>query len=79
MSNMHLKIEIKVSMVERKNELLSCIILCSDIGAGAIGLPLYKHIQQILGTKELVIPVPAFNVLHGGSHAGNNLAIQCWR
>ncbi|CAA6672482.1 unnamed protein product [Spirodela intermedia] len=30
-------------------------------GAGAKGTPLYKHIQEISGTKELVMPVPAFN------------------
>ncbi|KMT10879.1 hypothetical protein BVRB_5g113760 [Beta vulgaris subsp. vulgaris] len=45
-------------------------------GAGAKRIPLYKHIQEISGTKELVMPVPAFNVINGGSHAGNNLAMQ---
>ncbi|RVW17114.1 Enolase 1, chloroplastic [Vitis vinifera] len=45
-------------------------------GAGAKGVPLYKHIQELSGTKELVMPVPAFNVINGGSHAGNNLAMQ---
>ncbi|KAL8124161.1 hypothetical protein AgCh_011970 [Apium graveolens] len=45
-------------------------------GAGAKGIPLYKHIQEISGTKELVMPFPAFNVFNGGSHAGNNLAMH---
>ncbi|GAB4860934.1 hypothetical protein Ancab_036095 [Ancistrocladus abbreviatus] len=45
-------------------------------GAGTKRIPLYKHIQEISGTKELVMPVPAFNVINGGSHAGNNLAMQ---
>ncbi|CAK9147867.1 unnamed protein product [Ilex paraguariensis] len=40
------------------------------------GVPLYKHIQELAGTGELVMPVPAFNVINGGSHAGNNLAMQ---
>jgi enolase len=30
----------------------------------------------LAGVKELVLPVPAFNVLNGGSHAGNKLAMQ---
>uniref|UniRef100_K7MCN2 phosphopyruvate hydratase n=1 Tax=Glycine max TaxID=3847 RepID=K7MCN2_SOYBN len=45
-------------------------------GAGAKGVPLYRHIKEISGTKELAMPVPNFNVINGGSHAGNNLAMQ---
>ena len=26
--------------------------------------------------KEVILPVPAFNVINGGSHAGNKLAMQ---
>ena len=26
--------------------------------------------------KEVIMPVPAFNVINGGSHAGNKLAMQ---
>ncbi|KHN11539.1 Enolase 1, chloroplastic [Glycine soja] len=44
--------------------------------AGAKGVPLYRHIKEISGTKELVMPVLDFNVINGGSHAGNNLAMQ---
>merc|ERR1712025_610559 len=28
------------------------------------------------GTKSLYLPTPAFNVINGGSHAGNKLAMQ---
>ena len=28
------------------------------------------------GTPEVILPVPAFNVINGGSHAGNKLAMQ---
>ncbi|KAG5086675.1 hypothetical protein JHK82_054072 [Glycine max] len=35
-----------------------------------------KHIANIAGNKKLVLPVPAFNVINGGSHAGNKLAMQ---
>ena len=40
------------------------------------GVPLYRHIADLAGNKELVLPVPALNVINGGSHAGNRLAMQ---
>ncbi|KAJ9568232.1 hypothetical protein OSB04_004198 [Centaurea solstitialis] len=58
------------------NAILGVSLSVCRAGAGAKGIPLYKHIQEISGTKELVMPVPAFNVINGGSHAGNNLAMQ---
>ncbi|KAG5100432.1 hypothetical protein JHK82_045484 [Glycine max] len=35
-----------------------------------------KHIANLAGNKTLVLPVPSFNVINGGSHAGNKLAMQ---
>ncbi|KAL5987525.1 phosphopyruvate hydratase [Asimina triloba] len=58
------------------NAILGVSLSVCRAGAGAKGEPLYKHIQELAGTKELVMPVPAFNVINGGSHAGNNLAMQ---
>ncbi|KAL9243333.1 hypothetical protein vseg_017233 [Gypsophila vaccaria] len=58
------------------NAILGVSLSLCRAGAGAKKIPLYKHIQEISGTKELVMPVPAFNVINGGSHAGNNLAMQ---
>ena len=40
------------------------------------GVPLYRHIADLAGNKEVILPVPAFNVINGGSHAGNKLAMQ---
>lgn len=37
---------------------------------------LFQHIANLAGNKKLVLPVPAFNVINGGSHAGNKLAMQ---
>ena len=45
-------------------------------GAAELGLPLYRHIANLAGHKEIIMPVPAFNVINGGSHAGNKLAMQ---
>ncbi|KAG6760916.1 hypothetical protein POTOM_034104 [Populus tomentosa] len=39
-------------------------------------IPLYKHISDLSGKTNLTLPVPAFTVISGGKHAGNNLAIQ---
>ncbi|KAJ6964383.1 hypothetical protein NC652_002608 [Populus alba x Populus x berolinensis] len=39
-------------------------------------LPLYKHIYDLSGKTNLTLPVPAFTVISGGKHAGNNLAVQ---
>jgi enolase len=45
-------------------------------GASIKKIPLYQHIANLAGNKQLVLPVPAFNVINGGSHAGNKLAMQ---
>ena len=37
---------------------------------------MYRHIADLAGNKNLVLPVPALNVINGGSHAGNRLAMQ---
>jgi len=41
-------------------------------------IPLYEHIAHLGGkpTHDFILPVPAFNVINGGSHAGNKLAMQ---
>ena len=39
--------------------------------------PLYhRHLANLANYKEVILPVPAFNVINGGSHAGNKLAMQ---
>ena len=45
-------------------------------GAAEKGVPLYKHLSDLAGNKKLILPVPAFNIINGGSHAGNALAMQ---
>jgi len=37
---------------------------------------IFRHIADLAGNKEIILPVPAFNVINGGSHAGNKLAMQ---
>lgn len=35
-----------------------------------------RHIAKLANLSEVILPVPAFNVINGGSHAGNKLAMQ---
>lgn len=37
---------------------------------------MYRHLADLAGVKDIILPVPAFNVINGGSHAGNRLAMQ---
>ncbi|RZC48775.1 hypothetical protein C5167_017200 [Papaver somniferum] len=53
-----------------------CSLAVFKAGASVLDIPLYKHIANLAGNKNLVLPVPAFNVINGGSHAGKKLAMQ---
>jgi len=47
-------------------------------GAAAKGVPLYQHFAVWAGNdqKRFTMPIPCFDVINGGSHAGNKLAFQ---
>merc|ERR1712100_62259 len=60
------------------NAILSVSMAVARAGAAAKSMPLYKYIAELAGkpTDKYVMPVPSFNVINGGSHAGNCLACQ---
>ncbi|WAR15430.1 ENO-like protein [Mya arenaria] len=58
------------------NAILGVSLAVCKAGAAKKGVPLYRHIADLAGNKEVILPVPAFNVINGGSHAGNKLAMQ---
>lgn len=60
------------------NAILGISLAASKAGAAAKGIPLYAHYADLAGNKEekFTMPVPCFNVINGGSHAGNKLAFQ---
>lgn len=58
------------------NAILGVSLACCKAGAAKKGIPLYKHIADLAGNSQIILPVPAFNVINGGSHAGNKLAMQ---
>merc|ERR1719482_1914451 len=55
------------------NAILSVSMAVARAGAASKGMPLYKYIAELAGnpTDKFVMPVPSFNVINGGSHAGN--------
>merc|ERR1711981_1156964 len=72
---------LKLDGTENKNSLGANAILgvsmaACKAGAAHKGVPLYRHIADLAGIKEVMMPVPALNIINGGSHAGNKLAMQ---
>merc|ERR1711920_786166 len=60
------------------NAILAVSMAVCRAGAAASQMPLYQYIAKLSGkpTDRFVMPVPSFNVINGGSHAGNRLACQ---
>ncbi|KAL8425429.1 hypothetical protein Efla_003657 [Eimeria flavescens] len=60
------------------NAILAVSMALCRAGAAAKGIPLYKYVAQLSGHPDdkFVMPVPCFNVVNGGKHAGNKLAMQ---
>uniref|UniRef100_A0A7S4JA99 phosphopyruvate hydratase n=2 Tax=Guillardia theta TaxID=55529 RepID=A0A7S4JA99_GUITH len=58
------------------NAILAVSLAVCKAGAAQKGVPLYRHVADLAGTGKLVLPVPWMNVINGGSHAGNRLAMQ---
>lgn len=60
------------------NAILAVSMALCRGGAAHKKVPLYKYIASLAGKTgdKFVLPVPAFNVINGGSHAGNKLPMQ---
>lgn len=58
------------------NAILAVSLAVCKAGAAAKGKPLYQHIAELAGNPQVMLPVPAFNIINGGTHAGNALAMQ---
>ncbi len=55
------------------NAILSVSVAVAKAAAVGLRMPLYRYVG---GSNAHVLPVPLLNVLNGGLHAGNDLAIQ---
>merc|ERR1712176_1735305 len=60
------------------NAILAVSMAVCRAGAASMQMPLYQYIANLSGkpTDKYMLPVPSFNVINGGSHAGNRLACQ---
>merc|ERR1719414_384619 len=60
------------------NAILAVSMAVCRAGAASMRMPLYQYIANLAGrpTDKYMMPVPSFNVINGGSHAGNRLACQ---
>lgn len=58
------------------NAILGVSMAVTRAGAAKKKIPLYKHINNIAGNPTPMLPVPCFNMLNGGAHAGNGLSMQ---
>ena len=58
------------------NAILGVSLAVCKAGAAQKGVPLYKHIADLAGNTDVILPCPALNVINGGTHAGNKLAMQ---
>jgi len=54
------------------NAITAVSLACAHAGAMVRGIPLHEH----LGRGSCVLPVPMFNIVNGGKHAGSELKIQ---
>jgi len=55
------------------NAILGVSLGVAKAAADELGIPLYQYLG---GINTTTLPVPSLNVLNGGQHAGNDLAIQ---
>lgn len=58
------------------NAILGVSMAVARAGAFVKGVPLYRHINDLAGKPKMLLPVPSLNVINGGTHAGNKLAMQ---
>ncbi|MCJ7444669.1 MAG: phosphopyruvate hydratase [Methanotrichaceae archaeon] len=55
------------------NAILGVSLATAKTAASCLGISLFKYLG---GIDASCLPIPSFNVLNGGKHAGNELAIQ---
>lgn len=60
------------------NSILAVSMAVARAGANEEEIPLYEYLAKLSGNQdqEFHMPIPSFNVINGGNHAGNTLAFQ---
>lgn len=58
------------------NAILAVSLAIAKAVASARELHFFEYIAELAGNINLIMPVPQMNIINGGAHADNNLAIQ---
>lgn len=58
------------------NTILGVSMAAAKAAAQVRQKPLYSYVRELFGSVDYFLPVPLMNVINGGLHADNNLAIQ---
>ncbi|KKN24365.1 hypothetical protein LCGC14_0895660 [marine sediment metagenome] len=61
------------------NAILSVSLAVAKLAAALSEIPLFAHIHNLAfkdSRQDYLLPLPCCNIINGGKHAGNNLAIQ---
>uniref|UniRef100_A0A2K5DCX0 phosphopyruvate hydratase n=1 Tax=Aotus nancymaae TaxID=37293 RepID=A0A2K5DCX0_AOTNA len=68
--------EPRISQKFGASAILGVSLAVYKVGAAEKGVSLYRHIADFAGNPDLILPALAFNMIIGGSHAVNKLAMQ---
>ncbi len=58
------------------NALVAVSLACAHAAANSRGMPLFRHLGEIVGNHDFVLPVPQMNIINGGAHADNAIEFQ---
>ncbi|MEZ5558390.1 MAG: phosphopyruvate hydratase [Pseudomonadales bacterium] len=58
------------------NAILAVSLAAAKAAAEDAGVPLFQHINGLMGGVPMSMPLPMMNILNGGEHADNNVDIQ---
>jgi len=61
------------------NAILSVSLSVAKLAAKLLKKPLFSHLYELSHNKsrdDFLLPLPCSNIINGGEHAGNNLAVQ---
>ncbi|XP_055336467.1 alpha-enolase-like [Paramacrobiotus metropolitanus] len=58
------------------NAILAVSMAVAKAAAHEKKIPFYRYVGELCGNPGVMLPVPAMNVINGGKHSGNRLAIQ---
>lgn len=58
------------------NAILAVSMAICRLAAANTGIELFQYLKNLAGTTAAKLPLPFFNVINGGMHAGNKMAFQ---